>query len=68
MIETLGVDPLTVGDLYPVPIGRLATPEEQAAVIAFLLSPAASYIAGAVLPVDGGGEAAARGGEWPAPR
>lgn len=68
MIETLGVDPLTVGDLYPVPIGRLATPEEQAAVIAFLLSPAASYVAGAVLPVDGGGEAAARGGEWPAPR
>ena len=68
MVDGLPVDPLSVGDAYPVPIGRMATPEEQAAVIAFLLSPEASYVAGAVLPVDGGGEAAARGEDWPSPR
>jgi NAD(P)-dependent dehydrogenase (short-subunit alcohol dehydrogenase family) len=37
-----------------VPLGRLGEPRELAAAICFLLSPAASYINGAVLPVDGG--------------
>ena len=37
-----------------VPAGRFATPEETGGVIAFLCSPAAAYINGVSLAVDGG--------------
>lgn len=37
-----------------IPMGRFARPEETAAAIAFLCSPAAAYITGINLPVDGG--------------
>lgn len=38
----------------PIPMGRLAKPEEIAAGVAFLASDDAGFVTGIALPVDGG--------------
>jgi len=40
--------------LTAVPLGRPGTPEDVAAVIAFLCSPAADYVTGQIINIDGG--------------
>ncbi|MBU3657022.1 MAG: 3-oxoacyl-ACP reductase FabG [Rhodocyclaceae bacterium] len=37
-----------------IPLGRLGTPEDIAAAVAFLVSPAASYVTGSTIHVNGG--------------
>jgi 3-oxoacyl-[acyl-carrier protein] reductase len=54
--EREGINPNEVEKawLSSVPEGRLANPSELGNVIAFLASPAASFVRGVSLPVDGG--------------
>jgi 3-oxoacyl-[acyl-carrier protein] reductase len=40
--------------LASIPLGRYGDPAEFGRVAAFVLSPAASYLTGVMLPVDGG--------------
>ena len=52
-----GIDDPVFGpliDSLPIPTGAIGTPNEVAAVIEFLLSPAASYVHGSIFFVDGG--------------
>lgn len=52
--EELGADELASYVRRQQPLGRMLTADEIAAVIVFLVSPAASGLAGAALAVDGG--------------
>jgi len=41
-------------EMARLPMGRIAEPEEVASMVAFLCMPAASYMTGQVIYVDGG--------------
>ena len=54
-------------DMFPIPLGRPGRPDEIAAVIEFLISPASSFFCGSVLFADGGTDALLRTTDHPAP-
>lgn len=54
LVEIEKVTPTAVIDQVAQPIGRRSSADEQAAALLFLGSDVASYVNGAVLPVDGG--------------
>jgi NAD(P)-dependent dehydrogenase (short-subunit alcohol dehydrogenase family) len=58
----------SIPDVFPVPIQRPGRPEEIASVLAFLLSPEASFFCGSVIFADGGTDAAVRPDDFPTPR
>lgn len=47
-------------EMLEIPLGRLATPDEMAGIIAFLLGPEAAFIHGSILWADGGNDATIR--------
>jgi 3-oxoacyl-[acyl-carrier protein] reductase len=52
---TNALEPAQIEDYQKaIPLGRLADPSEVAEAVWWLTSDAASYISGAVIPVDGG--------------
>jgi 3-oxoacyl-[acyl-carrier protein] reductase len=47
-------DEVRAGLIGRIPLGRIGDPAELGRLGAFLLSPAASYVTGAIIPIDGG--------------
>ena len=53
MTRALGQAPVAAL-MQQIPLGRLGRPEDVAAAVAFLASPAAGYVTGTTLHVNGG--------------
>jgi 3-oxoacyl-[acyl-carrier protein] reductase len=52
--EGTSVDDVKRATIARIPLGRYGDPDELGRIAAFLLAPAASYLTGVILPVDGG--------------
>lgn len=60
-------DPELAGAIenFPVPVGGFGDPKDIAKVIEFMLSPAAKFMVGTTVFVDGGTDALYRSDDWP---
>lgn len=69
MLQKSLLDPATAEATknLPVPIGEFGKPEEVAQWILFMLSPAANFLCGAVIFLDGGTDAYFRAKSFPSP-
>ncbi|MER3459475.1 MAG: hypothetical protein C4309_13345 [Chloroflexota bacterium] len=52
--QNISVQQVTENITRQIPLGRMGRPEEFANVVVFLASPAASYVNGVTLQIDGG--------------
>ena len=57
----------SLGRIYPMPTGRAGRADEVAGLLAYLLSPEATFFVGSFIVMDGGTEAALRPNDWPRP-
>jgi NAD(P)-dependent dehydrogenase (short-subunit alcohol dehydrogenase family) len=58
----------SIPDVFPVPVERPGDPDEIAAALEFMVSPAASFLCGSVIFVDGGTDAVVRAEDFPSVR